>query len=75
MENLYLYINTAYRPLAQCSSGFSAFYPKDVSVDSGCIHRVLPSTLRYLAVAAQAFSACAYQAPYRNAFLAQHVAQ
>jgi hypothetical protein len=46
MENLYMYFCTVYGLQSQRASGFNSFFLNDVSTGTGCINRVVPSTLR-----------------------------
>jgi hypothetical protein len=51
MSNLYLYKTTVYESNSHAPSGLQGFFIKDVSSMAGCINRLLPSTLRYVAIA------------------------
>lgn len=57
MEDLYLCFTPVSRPAAQQASGVRCFSKKDVPSSSGCIDRVLPSTLRWTSIMKPWFAA------------------
>ncbi len=46
MKNLHLDSLTVHNPEKLAANGFQSFHSKDVLTETGCIHRVLLSTLR-----------------------------